>query len=111
MTLTCSVEDPAGMEYEYEFRRTSDAPEKPSAQTEKDKNKVDIPDGGKYICRGGSREQYFFTPISNDVTIQETGEFSDLLLNKTIHTFFMFLNSALDQEESNCYEKKKNPNE
>ncbi|XP_039677791.1 Fc receptor-like protein 5 [Perca fluviatilis] len=69
------------MEYEYEFRRTSDTPEKPSAWTEKDKNKVDISHGGKYICRGWSRERDFFTPTSDEVTIQET------VPNKAVVTF------------------------
>ncbi|XP_074479199.1 uncharacterized protein LOC141760374 [Sebastes fasciatus] len=69
--LTCSLEDPTDLNYEW-FRRTSDSSDKLSLQTEN----VNEPDrtisaGGNYTCRGWRREPDVSTPESNAVIIQE----------------------------------------
>ena len=76
VTLTCSVEDPAGFRYQW-FRQTSDSSGKTSLQTENvdESNRV-ISQGGKYTCRGLRSEPHVITPDSNEVDIYETGEFS-----------------------------------
>ena len=76
VTLTCSVDDPAGFEYQW-FRQTSDYSVKTPLQTENvDESSRVISQGGKYTCRGLRREPYVVTPDSNEVVIEETGEFS-----------------------------------
>uniref|UniRef100_A0A671UV81 Ig-like domain-containing protein n=1 Tax=Sparus aurata TaxID=8175 RepID=A0A671UV81_SPAAU len=72
VTLTCSVEDPAGFKYEWS-RQTSDYSVKTLLQTENldDKFRV-ISKGGKYTCRGWRREPDVVTPESNEVIIEET---------------------------------------
>uniref|UniRef100_A0A8P4GJ86 Ig-like domain-containing protein n=2 Tax=Dicentrarchus labrax TaxID=13489 RepID=A0A8P4GJ86_DICLA len=72
VTLTCSVEDPAGLKYQW-FRQTSDTSGKTSLQTEnRDDSHTVISVGGRYTCRGWRHEPTFLTPGSDPVTIQET---------------------------------------
>ena len=76
VTLTCSVEDPAGFKYQW-FRQTTDSSGKTSLQTENVEESFRvISQGGKYICRGWRSEPHVVTPDSNEVIIYETGEFS-----------------------------------
>ena len=76
VTLTCSVDDPAGFRYEW-IRQTSEYSGRTFLQTENvyKSNRV-ISQGGKYTCRGWRREPDVVTPESNEVVIEETGEFS-----------------------------------
>ena len=76
VTLTCSVEDPAGFRYQW-FRQTTDSSGTTLLQTENvdESNRV-ISQGGKYTCRGLRSEPHVITPESNTVVIYETGEFS-----------------------------------
>ncbi|KAM8746832.1 Fc receptor-like protein 5 isoform 2-T2 [Acanthopagrus schlegelii] len=72
VTLTCSVEDPAGFRYQW-FRQTSDSSGKTSLQIENVQESFRvISQGGKYTCRGWRREPDFVTPDSNAVVIEET---------------------------------------
>uniref|UniRef100_A0A8P4JZL9 Ig-like domain-containing protein n=1 Tax=Dicentrarchus labrax TaxID=13489 RepID=A0A8P4JZL9_DICLA len=72
VTLTCSVEDPAGLKYEW-FRQTSDTSRKTPLQVENfDDSHTVITHGGRYTCRGWRREPEVLTPESDPVTIQET---------------------------------------
>uniref|UniRef100_A0A671UQ41 Ig-like domain-containing protein n=1 Tax=Sparus aurata TaxID=8175 RepID=A0A671UQ41_SPAAU len=72
VTLTCSVEDPAGFKYQ-RFRQTSDSSGETSPQAEivDESNRV-ISQGGKYTCRGWRNEPYVVTSESNAVIIHET---------------------------------------
>ena len=76
VTLTCSVEDPAGFRYDW-IRQKSDYSGKTFLYTENfdESNRV-ISQGGKYTCRGWRRKPDVVTPESNAVFIEETGEFS-----------------------------------
>ena len=75
VTLTCSVEDPVGFKYEW-FRQTSDYSVKTPLQTKNvDKSNRVISRGGKYTCRGWTSEQYVITSGSDEVVIEEIGEF------------------------------------
>ncbi|XP_030286103.1 Down syndrome cell adhesion molecule-like protein 1 homolog [Sparus aurata] len=86
VTLTCSVEDPAGFKYQW-FRQTSDYSFKTPLQTENvDQSYRVISQGGKYTCRGWSSEPRVITPDSNAVVIEETG--ADAVLEVTEFTLF-----------------------
>ena len=84
VTLTCSVDDSADWRYEW-FGQTSGSSAYQPITNVKLVNKVS--QGGIYYCRAGRRgrggEPEIFTEYSNTVTIQKTGEFSDLLWNNT----------------------------
>ncbi|XP_036967026.1 Fc receptor-like protein 5 [Acanthopagrus latus] len=72
VTLTCSVEDPAGFRYQW-FRQTSDYYSETLLKSEHvpESFRV-ISQGGKYTCRGQRRERNFVTSDSNAVVIEET---------------------------------------
>uniref|UniRef100_A0A8C4FCK1 Ig-like domain-containing protein n=1 Tax=Dicentrarchus labrax TaxID=13489 RepID=A0A8C4FCK1_DICLA len=72
VTLTCSVENPAGLKYDW-FRQTSDTSAKTPLQTENlDDSHTVITHGGRYTCRGWRREPEVLIAESDPVTIQET---------------------------------------
>ncbi|KAM8746722.1 B-cell receptor CD22-like [Acanthopagrus schlegelii] len=72
VTLTCSVEDPAGFKYQW-FREELNSYSKTSLQTKnvEESNRV-ISQGGKYTCCGWRSEPHVVTPESNEVVIEET---------------------------------------
>ncbi|XP_073330723.1 Fc receptor-like protein 5 [Pagrus major] len=72
VTLTCTVEDPAGFKYQW-FRETSDSSGKTPLPTENvsESNRV-ISQGGTYTCFGWRSEPDVITPDSNAVVIEET---------------------------------------
>uniref|UniRef100_A0A8P4K9E2 Ig-like domain-containing protein n=1 Tax=Dicentrarchus labrax TaxID=13489 RepID=A0A8P4K9E2_DICLA len=74
VTLTCSVENPAGFKYEW-FRQTSDTDTDTKTRLQSvnfDDSHTVIRHGGRYTCRGWRREPEVLTPESDAVTIQET---------------------------------------
>ena len=94
MTLSCSVENPDGFTYEW-FRQTSDSSSKTRLQTKNDHEPDTVVSrGGRYTCRGQRSEPDVFTPESDAVIIQETGEFSNLTWNKIIYILHVILSEV-----------------
>ncbi|KAL4007098.1 chymotrypsin [Sarotherodon galilaeus] len=76
VTLNCSVQSSDGWKYEW-FRRTQTTSEgKIRDQQNRD---IRVSEGGIYSCRGTRGNPVYYTDISDDVTIEITCEFSNLV--------------------------------
>uniref|UniRef100_A0A671URC5 Ig-like domain-containing protein n=1 Tax=Sparus aurata TaxID=8175 RepID=A0A671URC5_SPAAU len=71
VTLTCSVEDPAGFKYQW-YRQTSDSAGETPPHTQNVDESNRVISQGKYTCRGWRNEPYVVIPDSNEVIIEET---------------------------------------
>ncbi|CAI5671795.1 unnamed protein product [Oreochromis niloticus] len=76
VTLTCSVQSSDGWKYEW-FRRTQRISE--GKIRDQENRDIRVFQGGIYSCRGTRGNPVYYTDISDDVTIEITCKFSNLV--------------------------------